>query len=94
MNQKIKHAIDSILEDEETIHLPDGLDDAFIGIARQFNVPFPVYDREKCIDILMETMGSREEAEEYFNYNIASSYLGGGTAAFLEDPEAYWTDGR
>ena len=84
MNKKIETAIEELLTEEETVHLPDGLDDAFVGIARQFNIPFAVYDRQKCIEILMKDMDSFEEAEEYFNYNIASSYLGGGTPAFID----------
>jgi hypothetical protein len=87
MTSKIQSAIDDCLNDEEAIHLAEGLDDAFVGIARQFNVPFAVYNRLKCIAILEEEMGSWEDAEEYFGYNIASSYVGGGTPAFIEFPE-------
>lgn len=79
--------MDDFLSDEEVIHLPDGMDDAFIGIARQFNIPFAVYDKNKCIEILMDQFDSYEEAEEYFNFNVASSYLGGGTPAFLDLPD-------
>lgn len=84
MNKKIEVAIEQFLTEEETVHLPDGLDDAFVGIARQFNIPFAVYDRQKCINLLATNMDSYEEAEEYFEYNIASSYLGGGTPAFID----------
>jgi hypothetical protein len=87
MNKKIEAAIENLLTEDETVHLPDGMDDAFVGIARQFNIPFAVYDRQKCIEILMEDMDSLEEAEEYFNFNIGSSYLGGGTPAFIEVPD-------
>jgi hypothetical protein len=87
MTSKIQSAIDDCLNDEEAIHLAEGLDDAFVGIARQFNVPFAVYDRYVCISILAEEMDSWDEAEDYFNYNIASSYVGGGTPAFIELPE-------
>jgi len=84
MNDKIEKAIEECLSDDETVHLPDGMDDAFIGIARQFNIPFAVYDRAKCLEILMEEMDSFEEAEEYFHYNMTSSYMGGGTPAFID----------
>ena len=87
MNSKIEAAIELYLNDDETIHLPEGMDDAFVGIARQFNIPFAVYSRTKCIRLLLEEMDSVEEAEEYFNFNIASSYMGGGTPAFIETVE-------
>jgi hypothetical protein len=87
MNSKIEAAIELYLNDDETVHLPDGMDDAFVGIARQFNIPFAVYSRTKCIGILLEEMDSIEEAEDYFNFNVASSYLGGGTPAFIETVE-------
>lgn len=87
MNGKIEAAIELYLNDDETVHLPDGMDDAFVGIARQFNIPFAVYSRTKCIKILLEEMDSLEEAEDYFNFNVASSYLGGGTPAFIETVE-------
>jgi hypothetical protein len=87
MNKKIEAAIENFLTEDETVHLPDGMDEAFVGIARQFNIPFAVYDRQKCIELLMKDMDSFEEAEEYFNFNISSSYLGGGTPAFIEIPD-------
>ena len=87
MNSKIEAAIELYLNDDETIHLPEGMDDAFVGIARQFNIPFAVYSRTKCIRLLLEEMDSVEEAEDYFNFNVASSYLGGGTPAFIETVE-------
>lgn len=87
MNSKIETAIELYLNDDETVHLPDGMDDAFVGIARQFNIPFAVYSRTKCLKILLEEMDSLEEAEDYFNFNVASSYLGGGTPAFIETVE-------
>jgi len=87
MTTKIKEAMEEFLEEDEIIHLPEGMDEAFLGIARQFGIPFAVYDRNKCIEILMQDMDSFEEAEEYFNYNICSSYLGGGTPAFLNMPD-------
>jgi hypothetical protein len=87
MTDKIEAAIELYLNDDETVHLPDGMDDAFVGIARQFNIPFAVYSRTKCIEILLEEMDSLEEAEDYFNFNVSSSYLGGGTPAFIETVE-------
>ena len=78
----LKEKIDNLLTEDETILLADGFESAFIGVARQFNTVFAVYDREKRIDILTENM-SHEEAEEYFQYNVEGAYVGENTPAFL-----------
>lgn len=60
-------------------------DDAILGIAEQAGGPVAVaYDRQRCIEINM-TMGmDRDEAEEYFEFNTASAYLGEGTPVFID----------
>jgi hypothetical protein len=73
------------LADDEEITLADGFEDAFLGVARQFGKPFAIYDREKCIDILVNRDGmSPEEAEEYFQFNVEGAWVGENTPAFLE----------
>ena len=63
--------------------IADGFDQAVIGYIDRTNEPrVVVYDREKCIDILNKDM-SRDEAEEYFEYNVAGSYMGAETPAYL-----------
>lgn len=79
----LKQKLDEML-DEESVLLADGFEDAFIGIARQFNRTFAVYDREKCIEILTENGMHEDEAEEYFQFNVEGAYLGESTPAFLE----------
>ena len=78
----IQEKVDELVGEDESILLADGFDSAFIGVARQFNTPFAVYDREQCIEILMENM-SNEDAEEYFQYNVEGAYVGENTPAFL-----------
>jgi len=78
----IQEKVDELIGEDESILLADGFDSAFIGVARQFNTLFAVYDREQCIEILMENM-SHEEAEEYFQYNVEGAYVGENTPAFL-----------
>ena len=41
-----------------------------------------VYNRQKCIEILMNDM-SEEEAEEYFNYNYLDAFVGDSTPIFF-----------
>ena len=59
-----------------------GHEDAFIGVVRQFNREFALYDYEKVIANLMHDM-SREDSEEYFMFNILGSWVGEETPGFL-----------
>eukprot|EP01050_Picozoa_sp_SAG11_P002842 SAG11_NODE_148_length_14747_cov_217.933517_19_plen_83_part_00 len=53
---------------EEGLLVADGFEDAFMGI-----------------DILIMRDGmDREEAEEYFEYNVQGAYVGENTPVFLE----------
>lgn len=83
--EKILQAMEDFLDYEEEIVLADGFEEAFIGIARQFNTPFAVYDKEKCLEILEKDM-PYEEAMEYFSYNVEGAYMGEHTPAFLNLP--------
>jgi len=82
MNTKIQDCIDKCIGEDETIQLADGFEEAFIGIARQFNTPFAVYNRAKCIEILCKDM-TWIDAEEYFQFNVEGAYVGENTPAFL-----------
>ncbi len=80
------------LTPKEKVELPDrmmladGLEKAFVGVAHRFgfSVPVAAYDREKCIEILMQDEMTREEAEEYFEYNTLGAWVGEGTPLFIE----------
>jgi hypothetical protein len=61
--------------------LADGFEDAFIGWVEgwfeQEQSYVAVYDRAKCIDTLMTRDGmSDDEAEEFFQFNVAGAYVG------------------
>lgn len=79
---KIQNTIESCLCEDQEIQLADGFEDAFVGIATQFNRTFAVYDRAKCIEILAKDM-SHDEAEEYFQFNVEGAYVGENTPAFI-----------
>ena len=80
----LKEKLDEHIGDDYSILLADGLDEAFIGIGWQFNTPFAVYDRDKCIDILESQGMTPEEAQEYFYFNTQGAYVGEQTPIFLE----------
>tara|TARA_R100000789_G_C3011867_1_gene151513 strand:- start:1586 stop:1831 length:246 start_codon:yes stop_codon:yes gene_type:complete len=70
------------LSGDDNILFCDGFDDAIIGIAQQFNTVCVAYDKEKCIEILSKDM-DREDAEEYFSFNVIGSWMGEQTPIFL-----------
>ena len=65
--------------------LADGFEDAYIGVCEVFNrPPLAAYDRDKCIEILMERDGmDRDDAEEYFNFNVSGSWVGDNTPVYI-----------
>lgn len=84
-NELIDYCIKQHLGDDETILLADGLEYAFMGIGRQFHYPVAIYSYKKAIKILMRQGMDREEAKEYFQYNIAGAFVGDQTPVFLQD---------
>ena len=69
-----------------------GFEDALIGIAqRHTKSPLYCYSYGRCIKILRERDGmSWEEAEDHFNYNYVSAWIGEGTPLILYNE--YWYD--
>jgi hypothetical protein len=62
----------------------DGYDDAIIGVELNYE-PRVVYDQNKIIDILMaEHKMTDEEAQEFFDFNIAGSYVGKQTPIYVQ----------
>ena len=69
----------------DNLVLVPGFEEAFIGLASRYdNEDIAVYDQERMIDILINRDDmSREEAWEYFEYNIRSAYYGERTPVYL-----------
>ena len=67
---------------DEEILKADGFDEAIIGIDEE-DMRL-IYSSSKCIDILKKDM-NEEEAIEYFNYNVRSSYMGNKTPIWCID---------
>jgi hypothetical protein len=64
--------------------LADGFEDAILGIVERVGQPaIVIYDREKCIEILMADGTDRDEAEEYFEFNTSGAWVGNATPGFL-----------
>lgn len=63
----------------------DGFDEAILGVVQRIGIQAICYDLNKVIEILMTRDGmDEEEAWEYYQFNIAGSWVGESTPLFLE----------
>jgi len=76
------HIADSL---ENALFLePAAFDEAIIGVAHRSGMdPVVAYDRTRVIDILARDM-SREDAEEFFEFNIIGGWWGDVTPVFID----------
>jgi hypothetical protein len=78
--------IDEILDGDDAMLLEprDLFDACVIGIAERINLRVAAYDVDKVLQALMDHHGmDEEEAQEYFDFNIAGSWVGEGSPVFL-----------
>jgi hypothetical protein len=70
---------------DEEILMADGLDEAIVGYAERCgSPPIAVYDRAKCVEIVMEREDlTREEAEAFLEESVIGAWLGDQTPLFL-----------
>lgn len=62
----------------------EGYDDAIVGIAERDGVDVVAYDADAIVAILRKRDGmTRDEAEEFFDYNIGGAFLGERTPIFV-----------
>ena len=80
-NSEILNNIVDRYTDEEILKA-DGLDKAIIGID-EYSMRL-IYSYTKIIQVLMEDM-TREDAEDYFGYNIQSAWIGEKTPIYCMD---------
>tara|TARA_R110002167_G_scaffold76750_1_gene213610 strand:- start:381 stop:629 length:249 start_codon:yes stop_codon:yes gene_type:complete len=62
----------------------DGFDAAIIGVEFYTGHQKVVYSIEKCIEILKFQDMTEEEAYDYFEFNVAGSYVGEQTPLWIE----------
>ena len=84
-NELIDQELAKQLGEEETVLLADGLENAFLGIGRQFTHPVAIYSYKKTLKCLKGKGMTMEDAIEYFDYNIAGAFVGDQTPVFLQD---------
>jgi hypothetical protein len=83
-----RERIREFIGDGEALLLePEMFDDAILGVAERCGQPTIVaYSRNRCIEILeSEYEMDRDEANEYFEFNIAGSWVGEGTPVFIDE---------
>ena len=79
-----KDIIDLYSDDEPGILFADGYDKAIAGVIWDGERTRVVYTTEKILAILMEDGMTYDEASEYFEFNVAVSYMGVYTPLYLE----------
>lgn len=62
----------------------DGFDEAIIGINYDEERPRLVYDINLIVDKLRESGMTREDSEEYADFNIVGGHYGEGGPLFVE----------
>jgi hypothetical protein len=76
--------LELIGDDDSELLFVNGHDDAIIGIVEREGIPLVVYDTAKIINLLRtRDRMSRDEAEEFFEYNVAGAWMGEQTPLFL-----------
>lgn len=75
---------DELAEANPDALIPDGLDDGYIGYTVGINRPVAVYSVEACIECLCKREGiTREEAEEYLDFNTFFAYFGPNSPIYV-----------
>ena len=71
--------------------LADGFDDCVIGVVERCGCdPYVIYSAEKMIDKMVERDGmDRDEAWEFFHFNIQGAWVGDDTPGYMHTTELY-----
>ena len=81
---KPRRACLKLVGDDEVLAFADGHDDAIVGVANRDGVTVVVYDARLILDVLQTRDGmERDEAQEFFEFNIAGAWIGEQTPIFL-----------
>ena len=79
-----KDIIDLYADDEPEMLFADGYDSAIEGVVWDGERTRVVYRMESILEILMDRGMSYDEASEYFDFNVARTYVGVYTPLYLE----------
>jgi hypothetical protein len=62
----------------------DGYDEAIIGVVTRMGLEVICYDLDKVIKILMKQGMDEQDAWDWYQFNMAGSWIGEQTPVFLE----------
>ena len=79
-----KDIIDLYSDDEPEMLFADGYDSAIEGVVWDGKRTRVVYRTESILEILMDQGMTYDEASEFFDFNVAGSYMGVYTPLYLE----------
>lgn len=83
----IQETLEELGFNPDELLLMDGYDDCIVGVVERYGQPPIVcYDKEKVVDKLVAEAGeegTREEAEEFFDYNQIGAWVGDTTPCFI-----------
>lgn len=90
LKSHIQETLEACLTEDENVTLADGFETAFIGVARQFDRAFAVYDMTKCLAVLIDQGMDLESAQEYMSFNVTGAWVGDHTPAFMTPAPDDW----
>ena len=72
----------------EVIVYPTGFEDCIVGVGERYGgPPVAILDVEKMLTEMERQGMTREEAVEYFEYNILGAYVGAESPVYLHVPD-------
>lgn len=75
-----------LADDADGLIFADGYDDAILGLVASNGVEVVVYETAKVLRVLCRRDGmSLDEAEEFFEFNVAGAWVGERTPLFLTE---------
>ena len=82
----VKDKLQFINESYPDVLIADGFDKAIMGIVERSGMnPVVLYNKNKCIDIMIKRdKMTEEEAIEFYYYNVVGSHVGDYTPCFAE----------
>ena len=85
-NMDVKSRLEFIQDNYPDVLIADGFDKAIMGIVERFGMnPVVLYNKNKCINIMIKRDGmTEEEAIEFYYYNIVGAHMGDYTPCFAE----------
>lgn len=83
-DRNLRQAWIDLVGEDTTLMFAEGYNAAILGVAEYAGETLVVYDVQAIIDLLQRRDGmTEEEAEEFYEYNIAGAWMGEGMPMFL-----------